>query len=83
MKLFVWNDKVLKDYGYGLALAVAEDEQTARQLIIDRITQDKLEFGLDMGCILDQINDDGNLYKPADEVHDLDESVSFYCWGSS
>ena len=40
LKLYVWKD-VLTDYSSGIAFALAENEEEARQLVIDDVGRNK------------------------------------------
>lgn len=39
MKLFIWH-KVLQDYGWGVAYAMAETEEEAREVILKEYAED-------------------------------------------
>lgn len=67
MKLYIWNKDVLRDYSSGIAFAIAESEEQARELITEKTRLDPEDVGLD---------------KPADEVHELDEPYAAYLYGS-
>jgi hypothetical protein len=61
MKLYIWNKDILRDWSSGIAFAIAESEEQARQMIYQAIGYE------------DENDDDGGISKPADEIHDLDK----------
>ncbi len=69
MKLYIWKKDVFRDWGSGIAFAIAESEDEARRLIFE-------EAGID------EENDEG-MSKPADEVRDVDRTYAFHMSGSA
>jgi hypothetical protein len=72
-KLYVWNN-VLDDWTGGIAVAAAEDEEQARELILLECRR-----GKDEGNGFEQLYRDLN--RPADEVLALPAAA--YCWGGA
>jgi len=70
MKLYVWKG-VLCDYTCGIAFAIAESPEEARQAVIDGFESDK-------GYIADILLTD---LKGKYEVYPVDEPVGFAIWG--
>jgi hypothetical protein len=68
VKLFVWHQDAFRDYKFGMAFAIAESEEAARELLA-------YKSGL---C-----PEDAGLDAPPDEVRELTEPVCFYVTGGS
>ncbi len=79
-KLYVWEE-VLEDYTYGIAFAIAEDIDKAREQIARKMHE---------GCGTSRpFNFDGweqdhqEFYTKQPAIHDLTEPAAYYVYGGS
>ncbi len=66
MKMFIWRDDILTDYTDGIAVAVCDDVDQARKMILEKYRQEK-----DEKLKADTLADEDDIEASNEEVEDM------------
>lgn len=80
-RLYVW-DEVLEDYTYGIAFAIAEDIDKAREQIAQKMTEGYGPKALPL-YMQSWKEDHQEFWDKEPHIHELTEPAAYYVYGGS